>query len=367
MKNHLKKIVIVFNSLNIGGIETKIIDICNYYSHQKNTKIYLCLKHLTGPNLKFLPNSITIVEPHIPTILKLRTLLFPLWVALKTRQIKPNLCLTFGNYCGITTVIGKQLGCPLSKLIISEDSSILEQIESDKFSALRRLLIKITYPLADQIIVLTPTGKNKILKLIPHLSLTKIKILPNWLPLKFHPLKNKFSRPVDLLFLGRFEPQKNPLNFLKISRTLIENNPQIKIVMVGYGSLENKIKKFILRNNLNSNISILPPVTNSSAYFQRSKIFLLTSDHEGFPLTILEATASGCLPVSKKLDEIKNYFDVEPDLILYQNRNEAVKKILNLFYNPQKIKQLSEYYRQKTLNSQLPNFQKTINLLYKYL
>lgn len=366
MKSGVKKIVIVFNTLNIGGIETKIVDLCHYYSHQKNIRLYLLLKSKSGPLLQSIPKNIIINSPPITNFFKIKSWLFPFWLCFTLKAIQPRLILAFGNYSAICAVIGKYLGQVNANLIISEDSSIVEQLKSDTFSFFRKILVKTTYPTVTKIIVLTKIGQDKLDQLIPHQK-NKTVILNNWLPLSFPTKQLTKNKDIDLLFLGRFEPQKNPIKFLEISQTLIKINSRLKIAMVGYGSLGPKIRNYISKNNLRTNISVFPKTTKSWEYFQRSKILLLTSDHEGFPLTILESTASACLPVCQNLNEVKDYFDLQPTLILYRNQDEAVKKIKYLLSHSQKTEQLSKYYQQKTIANQNNNFQKTINFINKYL
>jgi glycosyltransferase involved in cell wall biosynthesis len=366
MKNLSKKIVIIFNNLNIGGIETKIVDICKYYSRQKKIKVYLYLKTLTGPNLKLISPSITIIEPKIFKLLKLRTILFPFWLALNFKSVNPDLILAFGNYSAISASIGKIFSFVKSNLIISEDSSVIQQLKSDSFSFFRTQMVKFFYRFSNSLIVLSQSGKNHLLQLVPSQK-SKIAILENWLPLSYPKSQKTQNRNIDILFLGRFEPQKNPLKFLDISKSLISKKPNLKVVVVGYGSLKNEIKKYITTYKLNSNIILRPQTTKAYKYFERSKIFLLSSEHEGFPLTILESTASGSLPVCVNLPEIREYFDFKPISILYNSKNEAIKNIYSLLNNYSKLVQLSVYYQQKTINNQQKNFQKTINFLNKYL
>ena len=173
MNTRMKTIVIVFNSLEIGGIEIKIIDLCNYYSKQKNIRLFLLIKNHTGKLLKLTPKNIIVISPPFTDILKIKTLCFPLWLTLKFSEIKPNLILAFGNYSGVTAVLGEILSFSSAKLIISEDSSIIQQLKSDTFPSLRKLLVKLTYPRADKIITLTPVGRNKLIKVIPKILLSK--------------------------------------------------------------------------------------------------------------------------------------------------------------------------------------------------
>ncbi|MFA5025602.1 MAG: glycosyltransferase [Candidatus Shapirobacteria bacterium] len=366
MKISPKNIVIIFNNLNIGGIETKIIDLCHYYSSQKNVKITLLLKSKSGSLLNQLPSKTTLYSPKITDILKIRTLIFPFWLTIKFNQLHPNLILTFGNYSAISGIVGKYFGHCYAPLIISEDSSITKQLETDTFSFLRTQLVKITYPLASQIIVLSKIGQQKLTKLLPQVK-NRISILYNWLPLNISVIKQINKKDIDILFLGRFEPQKNPQKFLEISRSLIKKHPDLKIAIVGYGSLETKIRDYISKNKLNSQISIFPQTTSPAEYFKRSHILLLTSNHEGFPLTLLESTALKALPICINLPEIREYFNYRPNSILYNTKKEAINKIENLLKNPPLLKQLAIYYQQKTLANQKQYFTKTIKFFNQYL
>ncbi len=368
MKPGPKKIIIVFNSLNIGGIETKIVDICSYYAKHPEIQVFLLLKNQEGLLLDSIPKNIKIISPEISTRWKLKTILFPVWLSVVFKKIKPDLIITFGNYSSICGVIGKFLSRLKSNLVISEDSSIIEELQSSTFPNLRRFLLKLTYPQSQKIIVLTPGSKQKLLTLVPHLAL-KIVIKKNWLPLSFTnlPSSKTNQKNIDILFLGRFESQKNPLRFLKIVRRIIKLNPKLKVVMIGYGSLQTDIKNCIKKHNLSSNITLKPSNTDKTVYLQNSKILLLTSDHEGFPLTILESLASNCIPVCRTLPEIATYFHHYPNLLLFEKRKAAVKQIQYLLKNPKIRIEVSHYYHDLVIQEQQRNFQATISLFDSHL
>jgi len=360
-----KKIVIVFNNLNIGGIETKIVDICNFYSKQNDYQIYLLLKSRTGQLLKSLPKNIIVISPQSKSFLKIKTIIFPFWLAKQFREIKANLIISFGNYSSISSVLGRIFSFSKSKIIISDDSGLEKQIKKETFSVIRKELIKITYPMADEIILLTETGRNNLTELIPK-DESKIAVKKNWLPLSFKKTEFKQKRDIDILFLARFEPQKNPLKFLKIIKKIKEKNNKIKVYMVGFGSLKSEIESFIKNNNLTKNVLVKEATVTPKEYYQRVKLLILTSDYEGFPLTILEAFSQECIPVCNKIPEICDFFEKYPEDILYNNINEAVNKILSLLDDQEKMKKICLYYQKKIFLEQKVNFNKTIDEFEKY-
>jgi glycosyltransferase involved in cell wall biosynthesis len=368
MPNSPHKFVIVFNSLNVGGIETKILDLCKYYSPQKDKVIYLLLKSNSGILKKYLPKNIKVVSPKTSDILKLKTTTFPFWLAWQFHKIKPDLVLCFGNYSSICGILGKKMISQSFPLVISEDSSVIEQIKMEKFSGLRRILIKKTYPLAQKIIVLTKTGKIKLIKILQK-DPKNIIVRPNWLPLYFLSAKSSTppNRDIDILFMGRFELQKNPLKFLKIMVSLVNTLPKLKIAMVGCGSLTSEIYRFIKHHQLQNNISVFPPSTKPIVFYERSKILLLTSDHEGFPLTVLEASSVGCLPVCTKLPEFRRFFLDDSKFLLYSNKIQAKTKLKKLLLNNDLRTGLANYYQKKVLADQNKSFLETISVLQSFL
>jgi glycosyltransferase involved in cell wall biosynthesis len=364
MSSRRRKILIIFNDLDIGGIQRKIVDLCQHYSPSPNVSAHLLLKLKTGALLPQIPTNV-IIESSPPHLGKLTNLLFPLWIKKTIFRVQPNLIVSLGNFCSICSVIGN-LGSQ-TNLIISEDSSIDRQLATDSFSPLRKMLVKLTYPHASGIITLTPASKNKLLDLIPLIK-SQTVVLPNWLP--YLPLTQSPVKPahdIDLLFLGRFEPQKDPLRFLEICHQILKTQPKLKAAMVGAGSLKPRIIQYINHHHLSKNILLFPATTNVTSYYQRSKLFLMTSNHEGFPLTILESFYYHCPVVCPDLKEVTDFFDYHPQNIVYHHNRQAVTNALFFLNHSSATRNIITHYRSKIIKSQQSNFQNTLKYFDQYL
>lgn len=360
-------LVIVFNNLNIGGIERKIIDITNYYCLQPSTKVTLILKRKTGSLLDQLKPEVNVISPSIKFSRQIDAIRFSPWLISQFLKLKPTLILTFGNYSSICAIIARTITFSKCSLVISEDSSITTQLNNDTYPTVRKFLVKTLYPLATKIITLTTSGSKKLNDLLPGNS-EKFITLPNWLPLNFSSFTPDTSkRAIDILFLGRFEPQKDPLLFLKICKAIITDMPTLKVSMYGHGSMENQIKQFISKNHLASNISIQPATLETPIVFKNSRLMLLTSVHEGFPLTILESTASGCLPLCKSISEIVPFFSKDPQHLLFKTPLQAITSLKYLLQNQKTIASLVKFYQNRSLSHQMSDFGKTVNFLNQYL
>ena len=71
---------------------------------------------------------------------------------------------------------------------------------------------------------------------------------------------------------------------------LIEENKKLKLLIAGTGEEENKIRKYIKKNNLNNNIILLGYVSNIYPYFKNSNGFILSSLWEDPGFVIVEAS-----------------------------------------------------------------------------
>ncbi|GAA3569931.1 glycosyltransferase [Snuella lapsa] len=80
----------------------------------------------------------------------------------------------------------------------------------------------------------------------------------------------------------------------------------IKLIIMGSGKDENKIKELIFNLGLQGNIVLLPFSKNPFAYINKSIFVALSSRYEGLPMTILESLACGIPVVSVDYNEGNN-------------------------------------------------------------
>lgn len=94
------------------------------------------------------------------------------------------------------------------------------------------------------------------------------------------------------LAVGRLTYQKGFDRLLDIWKTVEEELPQWKLVIVGSGeekkSLEEKINKLKLYN-----IEICPVTNSITTFYERASIYVMTSRYEGYPMVLLEAKSKG--------------------------------------------------------------------------
>ncbi len=128
-----------------------------------------------------------------------------------------------------------------------------------------------------------------------------IKVIPNPLDLKrFGNIElkahNVKSNNKKILFIGRLAYEKNLDLLIQIFECLHDENSSVTLTIAGSGYMENELKNTIEVRGLSNSIELLGAVDNVHELMSKADLLLVTSHWEGFPVSILEAHASG-LPV----------------------------------------------------------------------
>ncbi|MDH5178762.1 MAG: glycosyltransferase [Gammaproteobacteria bacterium] len=112
------------------------------------------------------------------------------------------------------------------------------------------------------------------------------------------------QRDIDLIFVGRLIKAKNPAVFLATVVELNRNIPNIRAVMIGEGPDMAELAGLCTEHGLNGQVELLGQRNDVMAWYQRAKVFVLPSAWEGVSIAMLEAMASGCVPVVSKVGDL---------------------------------------------------------------
>jgi len=149
----------------------------------------------------------------------------------------------------------------------------------------------------------------------------------------------------DAVFMARFHPQKGPMEAVKTWNEIIKSGKKLKLAMIGNGTEENAVRKYIRNNSLEEYITLLGFLDGKEKYeiLKSSKIFLHTAIYETGGMAAAEGMAAG-LPViafdHSGFDYIypKGIVRVSP----IGNCKKMVGKIIDLLENDNEYARLKE-------------------------
>ena len=93
--------------------------------------------------------------------------------------------------------------------------------------------------------------------------------------------------------IGRFIKLKNHIFLVNLLKELNQNNNRYKLLLIGTGELECEIKQKVKELGLEEYVCFLGFTNKVYEFVQAMDIFILPSYYEGFPVSVVEAQASG--------------------------------------------------------------------------
>ncbi len=126
------------------------------------------------------------------------------------------------------------------------------------------------------------------------ISKKRYVVVPNGIDLeKFScPDRTKHQR-TEILFIGRFEPQKNPTFAVRAFSEYLKIDPTAHMTMIGKGGLNNDVRAEIERLNLSKRVDVVSETDETPKYYRAADLLLAPSLFEGMPIVLVEAQAAG--------------------------------------------------------------------------
>jgi len=173
-------------------------------------------------------------------------------------------------------------------------------------------------------------------------NLENIYIIPNGVNIENSPEIS--SEENFIIFIGRINIHNKGLDILLEAM----KNLDIKLLIVGKGADEEKLKKIILKNNLTNKVEFIGFVnqTRKVELLKKAKLVILPSRYEGQGICILEAASCGKAVVVSNIPELK-YVEENNFGISYKlgNPKDLAEKIKFLLKNKEIRRKMGENAR----------------------
>lgn len=158
-----------------------------------------------------------------------------------------------------------------------------------------RFLLKLLIPFASKIIAQNNGQKESLSKG----KQKKTFVIPNPIDEKYFKYDKKLSEvPKYIVSIGRLEKQKNYKLSLSAFANVSKKYSDLKYIIYGKGSLLEELNDFCKQLDITSKVEFRGFITNKEKIYSDCDIFVLSSDYEGMPNSLIESLAIGVPSIS---------------------------------------------------------------------
>tara|TARA_B100001769_G_scaffold266252_1_gene252360 strand:- start:1539 stop:2117 length:579 start_codon:yes stop_codon:yes gene_type:complete len=185
-------------------------------------------------------------------------------------------------------------------------------------------------------------------------------VLENWVDESRFSGYSK-SESEYFLYLGRFEPVKNPKRLINAWKDMNH-----KLIMVGEGALKGEMQNLIKDLNLSNQISLKSETNNIAELFSKAKALIIPSNREGSPKVLFESLFCNVPVLSTRCGIMS---DILPPTSLAEIDDENFKNLLSQWVNNiDELKTMQEVCFKKVKQENLLSIQaEKVNKVYQDL
>jgi GalNAc-alpha-(1->4)-GalNAc-alpha-(1->3)-diNAcBac-PP-undecaprenol alpha-1,4-N-acetyl-D-galactosaminyltransferase len=282
-----KKVAFIIPNLEAGGAERAAVTLAHKFTIKND--VFLLVLNKT--------KVMYTIDPHIQ-IQFLREHYIPSrnwFMALKSNFLFVKKIIRTAKDNQIDILIGftttGNILCVLSSLFLKTASFISERNnpEVTQLPFFRKLCTRILYPFANALIVQTDFSKNYFQNF---LKPQKIQVIPNPIDENLLSKREEYkNRENVILTVGRLDDNKNQKLLLEAFANL--NTKNWKLIIVGDGVLKTEYQILAKNLGISDKVDFIGTVNDIENYYNRAKLFVFTSQSEGFPNALLEALSFG--------------------------------------------------------------------------
>lgn len=295
-------IILLIDQISHGGAERILLDYFNYLQNKGHkVQVFALIKHNTKNDwLKdvHVHYGITENSPHFISKL-LQQLFLLLRFNLFLYRQKPDVVFSFlerSNILAIMSMTKAQKVITVHNLLSIQYSKINSRfIRSLTYSVIRNVYNRCT-----QIIAVSNQVRNDLIQSFG-IQENNIQVINNYVDRKkIQQLSQENVSPElfnpdfkYVLNIGRFSDQKAQWRLIKAFQLVHkqEHAPPVKLILLGTGENEKALKELTQDLALSEFVLFLPFDSNPYKYLARCDLFVLSSNYEGFPIVIAEASS----------------------------------------------------------------------------
>jgi glycosyltransferase involved in cell wall biosynthesis len=192
---------------------------------------------------------------------------------------------------------------------------------------------------------ITCTGPSMKKEMIERgLDENRIEILPHTIDLAQYPVADPAEADYASLFVGRLIRLKQVDVILKGWAKVLKKLPDARFAIIGDGPLKKDLLKLANDLGIQERVDFPGHIENVTNWYARAKTIVIASTLEGFPYVLVEAMATGLVPVSTPVGTIPDFIrDRENGLFFPVGEPEKLAEcILSLLNNAKQYNDLRD-------------------------
>lgn len=283
------KVDFYISSLSGGGAEKVLTTLAESFADRGNDVGIMSLEK--RPQFYSVSDSVELSKVNNTGKTKLAEMIsdfFAIRKRLKQRNADVN--ISFLSRCNILVLYASMFTS--KKVIVCDRNNPLMEHSMRVFKRSCRL-----YRFASAVFVQT----EKIKSFYPEYLQDKIYVLEN--PIDFDELHNqidnkKIDREDAIISIGRLEKQKDFTTLIKAFSLVANDYPSWKLRIFGKGDMKDELVALANGMGLGDRVQFCGRTEEPFYELKKSKIFVLSSNYEGFPNALCEAMAAGVACIS---------------------------------------------------------------------
>ena len=331
-----KIIALFIPSFAGGGAEKMMVRLANELT-SRNYKVFILVNRNEGPYIELVNEKITTIQLHQNKVFSLIYLIKFLY------SYKPKTLISALFNCNILSIVANVFYLKKAKVIITERNYMGQGNNTAQYKLFCIELIKKTlYRFADKAVGIS-NGITKLLRGKYGVKFNKSNTIhnpvfsPDIIPMSQEEVEDDWlldPKVKVIISVGRLMPVKDYITLLQAYKNLNENI-NIKLMILGEGPERKRIENFIEKNKLSSSVKLKGFVTNPYKYIRHADLFALSSKSEGFGNVLVEALALGIpivctdCPTGPKDIIGNNKYGILVPVNSQDALSSAMKKILN--------------------------------------
>ena len=333
--NKRKRIAIILPSFAIGGTENMVANLAMYIDKKKFEVLVISLSYPLNTHIqKIIETSGVGIAYGMKGKVSSRKVFASVYKELT--KFKPDL-IHSNMYAFLFTV----------PYLLTHKVKLLHTIHNkptNEFKDKYKKVISILYRTNKAIpVAISHIIEREMKELYPYLKTIERVYNPVEVK-KFYTDRTKVSDG-DTIFINvaRLMKQKNHTLLINAFADALRVVNEIQLWLVGDGELRKKLENQVKQLGINEKVYFIGNVSNVRDYLANSDVFIMSSDYEGLPLSVLEAMASGLPIISTDVGGVADIVTNNGILVPSKDKKALTDAIIELTKNQEKRRQFGEY------------------------